>query len=242
MYTQEEFGALFKGYKSIPTNNDVVFTLNGEPAPSVDWRDENAVTPVKNQGSCGSCWAFSTIGGLEGVYAIQTGNLVSFSEQQLVDCSTANSGCNGGDLPPAYQYVVKNGIETEATYPYTGVDGKCAYNATQTVFNPSSFVQVQKKQPQQLALALNLNPVPICIEANSLVFQFYKSGVIKSLCGQILDHCVLAVGYDSDSWLVKNSWGADWGLDGYVKIAKSDEAGAGVCGILKEPVYPIYKA
>lgn len=118
IYTGAEFNKLFKGYKKTHSNK-LVHKLRGDIADSVDWRTKNAVTPVKNQGQCGSCWAFSTTGGLEGAYAIATGKLTSFSEQQIVDCSTKNEGCNGGDLPPAYDYVVKNGIETEADYPYT---------------------------------------------------------------------------------------------------------------------------
>lgn len=168
--------------------------------------------------------------------------MVSFSEQQLVDCSTKNSGCNGGDLPPAYKYVVTNGIETEADYPYTALDGKCQFNASKVVFKPQSYVSVTPKKPEQLAIALNKEPVPICIEADQKAFQFYTSGVISSGCGARLDHCVLAVGYDADAWIVKNSWGASWGENGYVRIAKTTANNAGVCGIYKEPVYPVYTA
>ncbi|EAR89598.3 papain family cysteine protease (macronuclear) [Tetrahymena thermophila SB210] len=239
IYTKDEFNQLFKGYQKRQKSH-LIYSLKGDVAPSIDWRQKNAVTPVKNQGQCGSCWAFSTVGGLEGAYAIATGNLTSFSEQQIVDCSKANAGCNGGDLPPAYKYVVQNGIETEADYPYKGVNQKCAYDASKVVFKPKSFVQVTPNSPDQLAIALNKEPVPICIEADQKAFQFYTSGIISSGCGTNLDHCVLAVGYDADSWIVKNSWGASWGENGYVRIARTTAKGPGVCGIYEEPVYPIY--
>ncbi|KAL4502347.1 hypothetical protein ABPG72_011934 [Tetrahymena utriculariae] len=224
IYTKDEFNQLFKGYQK-KQKSGLIYKLKGDIAPSIDWRqkfNEIILNISLNE------------------FINNLGKLTSLSVQQIVDCSTANDGCNGGDLPPAYQYVVQNGIETEADYPYKGTDQKCKYDASKVVFKPKSFVEVTPNSPDQLAIALNKEPVPICIEADQKAFQFYTSGIISKGCGTNLDHCVLAVGYDSDSWIVKNSWGTSWGENGYVRIARTTASGPGVCGIYEEPVYPIY--
>jgi len=209
-----------------------------------DWRTQGAVTPVKNQQQCGSCWAFSATGALEGIYFIKNKKLVSFSEQQLVDCVTADQGCNGGLPTDAFDYSAKEGIETEANYPYTAQDGKCKYNKKQTVKANTGSKAVKLQDPVALKAAAVAQPVSVGIEADEDAFQLYSSGVIKSGCGDQLDHGVLVVGYDTikgaEGFLVKNSWGADWGMDGYLYISTNGKAnsGNGVCGILSAPNVP----
>eukprot|EP00359_Climacostomum_virens_P001646 CAMPEP_0204899274 /NCGR_PEP_ID=MMETSP1397-20131031/1760_1 /ASSEMBLY_ACC=CAM_ASM_000891 /TAXON_ID=49980 /ORGANISM="Climacostomum Climacostomum virens, Strain Stock W-24" /LENGTH=263 /DNA_ID=CAMNT_0052067221 /DNA_START=234 /DNA_END=1025 /DNA_ORIENTATION=- len=237
--THEEFRAYVS--RPIPHKahkNPVVIDI--EAADSIDWREKNVVTPVKDQGNCGSCWSFSTTGSVEGLHALKTGNLVSYSEQQLVDCSSAygNYGCNGGLMEDAFQYIEKYGIETEAAYPYTGSDDSCRYNADLADKIVTSFVNVPQTDAD-LAQALNIGPVSVAIEADQGIFQFYNGGVIQSsACGSSLDHGVLAVGYTSDYWIVKNSWGPSWGDKGYVLLQRDANSKAGTCGILLDASYP----
>jgi len=212
---------------------------------SVDWRSKGAVTPVKNQGQCGSCWSFSTTGVLEGFNFINSGKLLSFSEQQIVDCDTGvDQGCDGGWPYLAVEYAAKNGLETEAEYPYTAQDGTCRYKSNEAKKVNSNYSFVTANSTDQLKAALVNMPVSVLIEADQDVFQFYKNGVIKTGCGASLDHAVLAVGYHKvgvlEAFIVKNSWGTDWGMDGYVQIWSQQQpnGGQGVCGILAQPMIP----
>merc|ERR1711988_505461 len=182
-----------------------------------------AVTPVKNQGQCGSCWAFSTVGGLEGAWEIGTGTLTSMSEQQLVDCSKANLGCNGGSMGSGFQFEEGVNVATESSYPYTARDGSCKSSGYTTAI-PRGGVTGYKSVGQStnsLKSALQTGPVSVAIEADQMSFQMYSGGVLSSGCGTNLDHGVLAVGYDSNSFKVKNSWGKSWGNNGYVQISQS---------------------
>merc|ERR1719486_1013211 len=181
-------------------------------ATDVDWVAKGAVTPVKNQGQCGSCWAFSTTGSVEGANFLKTGKLLSFSEQQLVDCagSFGNQGCNGGLMDNGFKYIESKGDALESQYPYTAKTGTCQQaKTTPSAVSVTSFKDVAPKNEDQLKAAVNMQPVSIAIEADQSGFQFYKSGVFSGTCGDKLDHGVLLVGYGTDSgkdyWKVKNS-------------------------------------
>jgi len=195
----------------------------GAPPTYVDWRDNGAVTPVKDQGQCGSCWAFSTTGSTEGAWFLSSGQLVSLSEQELVDCSAAegNAGCEGGLMDYGFQYIIDNdGITTEKAYPYTATDGQCASTGKPVGATITSFSDVAGSDNDALRTAVAQQPVSIAIEADQDGFQFYSSGVFSGDCGDALDHGVLVVGYNQTStpayWIVKNSWGASWGDAGYI--------------------------
>jgi len=212
---------------------------------SVDWRNKGAVTPVKDQGQCGSCWTFSATGVLEGFYYINNGKLLSFAEQQIVDCDTEeDEGCNGGWPYLAVEYAAKNGLEQEADYPYTAEDGDCKYNKNKAVQVAKGYAFVTANSTDSLKAALVNGPVSVAIEADQDVFQFYSKGVISTGCGAELDHAVLAVGYQKvgvlEAFIVKNSWAADWGQDGYVYISTINKLNKnqGACGILAQPVIP----
>lgn len=206
----------------------------------IDWREKGAVTPVKNQASCGSCWAFSATGALEGGNFVANGKLISLSEQQLVDCDTQSSGCGGGLMDYAFEYVMAHGLCTEEDYPYHAKDEDCKDDKCESAISIKGYEDVPENDGAALKQAVAKAPVSVAIEADSMVFQMYKTGVIDSTaCGTSLNHGVLAVGYAADYWIVKNSWGASWGDNGYVKIAYK-ESGAGICGINQAASYPTF--
>lgn len=228
------------------------FSSSAGSAPSsIDWRTKGAVTSVKDQGQCGSCWTFSATGAIEGAWAIANSQLLDLSEQELVDCATGASygshGCDGGQMEGAFKYVIEKGQCSLASYPYTsGVSktGGACQKCTAAVII-SSCSDVKPNDQISLKAAVAQQPVAIAIEADTRYFQSYSSGILTSTsCGTSLDHGVLIVGYGEDNgqkyWLVKNSWGITWGDAGYVKIARSESTNdAGICGIAMDPSFPV---
>lgn len=192
------------------------------------------MTFIKDQGQCGSCWAFSVTGALEGAKFKQDGSLVSFSEQQLMDCSASygNMGCNGGFMENAMWYVIDNGITTESKYPYKAMVGAC--HEADKDWQIRDCTAVTPLKEKSLMAAIAQQPTSVAIEANHLSFQLYKSGVYNGNCGTKLDHGVLAVGYGTidkkEYYKVKNSWGSKWGSNGYIYIIRNSD-GKGKCGI-----------
>ena len=219
---------------------------NDDYPDEFDWRDHNAVTGVKNQGQCGSCWSFSSTGAMEGAWAIATGNLVNLSQQELMDCSWSygDFGCHGGLMDNAFKYAIENGMCSGDQVPYLGQDELCNNMPDcDEVAYFTSCVDVTPNNELHLMEAVSTRPVSVAIEADTRVFQFYKSGILNSTsCGDNLDHGVLVVGYGMENgvkyWIVKNSWGSDWGEDGYIRIARTtSEDSEGTCGIAMTPSY-----
>jgi hypothetical protein len=263
-YNLEEFASIM-GFRN--KDNTYLRGLENVVAPldddlsalpkAVDWRG-SGVTPVKDQGQCGSCWSFSTTGALESAYYNKFGKLISFSEQQLVDCDNIKNGgrgdrgCNGGLMDNAFTFIGKyGGLCTEDAYPYvsgvTMTEGTCQ-KSCQLISGSkiASFVDVKPDSDDAMMSALVKQTVSVAIEADSMDFQLYKSGVFTGKCGTNLDHGVLLVGYNADSYILKNSWGTSWGDKGYIYLGKGADpatgkpynGGHGQCGVLMEASYP----
>ncbi|XP_058735110.1 probable cysteine protease RD19B [Vicia villosa] len=234
---------------SLPADANQAPILPTDNLPTdFDWREKGAVTPVKNQGSCGSCWSFSTTGALEGAHYLATGELVSLSEQQLVDCDhecdpeeagSCDSGCNGGLMNSAFEYILKSGgVMREKDYPYSGTDkGVCKFDKKKIAASVANFSVVSLNEDQIAANLVKNGPLAVAI--NAVYMQTYVGGVsCPYVCSKKLDHGVLLVGYGSGAyapirmkekpyWIIKNSWGENWGENGYYKICQ----GRNICGV-----------
>ena len=247
-------GLLSSNRYGCKTFSSVDVNINTDDLPkSIDWREKGAVTSVKDQGQCGSCWAFSSTAATEGAWAISTGNLIDLSEQELVDCASGFSygshGCSGGQMDGAFKFIIENGLCAASEYPYvsgtTKSENACEKTNCDSIIkvSESSCSDVTTKDELLLKFAVYQQPVAVAIEADTRYFQFYAEGILDSLeCGTKLDHGVLIVGYGEDDgkkyWLVKNSWSSNWGEEGYVKIARTDSRNnEGICGIAMQPSF-----
>lgn len=251
--TPEEFKSQYvSGYKPLQSFGCESFSSSASGAPaSIDWTKKGVVNPVRDQGQCGSCWAFATTANAESVWAISKGNLLDLSEEFLVDCASGvgyfNMGCNGGQPDSALKYMINNGQCSESSYPYTSGVTKTAgacQKCTSAGVSFSSCHDVKPNDQVSLKAAVSQQPVVIAIEADTRYFQSYSSGILTDgiKCGTNLDHAVEIVGYGSengiDYWKVRNSWSSTWGEGGYVRIQKSSSTNdIGVCGISAEPSY-----
>ncbi|KAL8226013.1 hypothetical protein R6Q57_018570 [Mikania cordata] len=253
--TNHEFRSTYAGsnvkhYRTLrgPRNPDLPFMYENAAnlPPAVDWRTRNAVTPPKNQGLCGGCWAFSTVTAVEGINAIRTGELVSLSEQQLIDCETiSNDGCRGGLMEPAFIYITESGgLATEKNYPYTFHNGTCDHTKIgNQVVRIDGYENVPECNEDALMKAVANQPISAAVEANGHDFQFYSTGVFTGQCGMDVNHAITIVGYDTTPegmkyWIVKNSWGPHWGEGGYIRLLRGFPDKMGLCGIAVEPSYP----
>jgi C1A family cysteine protease len=244
--TSEEFGkrnTLDSASSPSPSALPHESKKNFKAPSSVDWRSKSVVVVVKNQGSCGSCYAFSSVSTMETGWAIHHGTLYGLSEQHLVDCSQVapynNLGCQGGSPEGAYGYAHVKGIANQATYPYTGVVGACRNVAVSPV-KITGFRAIGANNEAAMLEAVAAQSILVEIEADKQVFQFYTGGVFDNTgCGTTLDHGVVIVGYGTDGgknyWIVRNSWGGTWGEKGYIRIVR----GKNMCGINNAPYYPI---
>ncbi|XP_047052647.1 zingipain-2-like [Lolium rigidum] len=261
--TNEEFRAKVLGLgvpgrtgRQAPRIEEVVSSLgdsdDGDLPKEVDWRKKGAVVVVKNQGSCGSCWAFSAVAAIEGLNQIKNGKLVSLSEQELVDCDAEAVGCAGGFMSWAFEFVMDNhGLTTEASYPYLGINGVCnKAKLNETTVSITGYKNVTVNSEADLLKAAAKQPVSVAVDAGGFVWQLYGGGVFGGPCTAQVNHGVTVVGYGETNstgadkppekyWIVKNSWGAEWGEAGYIRLQRDAGVPTGLCGIALLASYPV---
>jgi len=251
--TNDEYVEICSGFHpplmtTVKAANGFRYEYATDLPPSIDWRVEGAVTPVKHQGNCGSCWAFSAVAAVEGITQIKTGKLISLSEQELLDCDTSgeNRGCSGGHMAKAFEFIADNeGLSAEANYAYKALtantcDAKRSLSHHVAI---NGYEDVPSNDEEALLKAVANQPVSVAIDAGSYAFQLYSSGVFTGSCGTDLNHAVTIVGYGTESdgtkyWLVKNSWGSSWGENGYMKMERDVPCKQGLCGIAMQASYP----
>jgi C1A family cysteine protease len=264
-YSSDEFAELmgFNRERTAHLRGSSLQNLELTAPTSIDWRSKGMVNPVRDQGQCGSCWAFSTIQSVESAVAIKTGKLNQLSEQELVDCDNLSNGgrdhgCNGGLMDYAFSWIGKrNGVCSQASYPYvsgsTKTEGTCKMDSCTNVANTDvlKYVDIATKSDTAMMNALALQPVSVAIQANQRDFQLYSSGVFTGSCGTSLDHGVGLVGYGNlnglDHYILRNSWGTSWGVSGYMYLGRGVNpntgspynSGSGQCGVLLEGSYPV---
>nr|CAB3483993.1 unnamed protein product [Digitaria exilis] len=251
--TDVEFRATRTGYRppSKPRTKTTPFryaNVSIDDLPdSIDWRTKGAVTPIKDQGECGCCWAFSTVASMEGIVKLSTGKLISLSEQELVDCDVngMDQGCEGGEMDDAFEFIIDNGgLTTESNYPYTGSDGTCNSNkASNDAASIKGYEDVPANDEASLRKAVANQPVSVAVDGGDNLFRFYKGGVLSGACGTELDHGIAAVGYGVTSegtkyWMMKNSWGTSWGEGGFIRMERDIADEEGLCGLAMQPSYP----
>lgn len=242
--THDEYKSML-GYKKIRKDTTVAKPLVGDAPNALDWRDKNIVNPIQDQGQCGSCWAFSTVQTIESTYALKKQILYKFSEQNLVDCDITDYGCDGGDMPIALDFIIhsQNGmLNLLSDYPYTASEGNCQFSEDKGVKCVSSWIGVYVGNEDDMAEKIyKYGPAAIAIDASSNSFMLYSGGIYENdSCDKFdLDHAVGCVGWGEESgvkyWLVRNSWGVDWGEAGYVRMLR----GTNMCGVATEAVVAI---
>ncbi|TNV77233.1 hypothetical protein FGO68_gene7536 [Halteria grandinella] len=248
-WTDEEYKSLLKN-KPEPVQRIITQHSHykvGELPQKVDWREQNAVNPIQDQGKCSSSYAFSAVATIEGHHAINQGVLMKFSEQQIIDCTGGDykcEGCSGGRVSDTLRYNYYYGMMNGSYYPYRGYDQTCLYDKSKATVFTKSIEYLSTRSITDLFWAVTIGPVSVSIDASSDDFRYYKHGIFTGFCtADQLTHALTVVGYDitrgydTGYFIVRNSWGVSWGEDGYIRMAVS--AGDGVCGMLIQPLYPI---
>jgi len=242
---EDEFLAQYTGASPPPPSDQPTFEVeySDEVADAVDWVQKGFVNPIKDQGQCGSCWAFSTMGVVESGYAIATGNLVSVSEQQLVDCDGSNDGCSGGWPHTAFDHYLRFnvGVCSESSYPYTGRDGSCSLSSCSIAIAKDVVTGHTDVGMSSAGLKSALSGQPVSVTVNAGQLQFYGNGVVTGTCSGQINHAVIAVGYGTDGtdyFNIRNSWGTNWGESGYIRLGQNGGLQGTACLYQYAPVTP----